>query len=222
MKQKFLQNGFDHDAPPHEVLEMLLFFCVQRKDTNQLAHQLINKYGTLCAVLDAPVNELIQFEGITENNVVLLKMIMPVARFYNYEKRNQSISFNNHDEIGDFLMGQFEGFVDEHFCVLALGSNGDMLRFKCIADGDPASVGVSTRDLIKMAIDTGCSSMVIAHNHPSGVALPSAPDVELTKMIAAALSHVNVRLIDHIIVTDGDYVSMAQSERYHDIFNRRQ
>ena len=86
VKQDFLRNGFDHKTPSHKILEMLLFYCISRKDTNDLAHELINRYGSLSGVLDAPVKELITFNGLTESNVGLLKMIMPIARVYQYEK----------------------------------------------------------------------------------------------------------------------------------------
>ncbi len=221
VRDDFLKNGFDHNTPPHKILEHLLFYCVKQSDTNPLAHDLINRYKSLSGVLDAPIEELIQFKGLTENNVVLLKMIMPIARVYNYEKRCHNLDFTGFGQIGEFLLEQFAGFKEEHLCILTINCSGGLLRFKCIADGDPASVGVSTRDIIKEAIDSGCAGMVMAHNHPSGIALPSAADVEITKMVASALSHISVRLLDHIIIADGDYVSMAQSEKYCHIFRRQ-
>ena len=93
-----------------------------------------------------------------------------------------------------------------------------MLRFKCIADGDPASVGVSTRDIVHEALDSGCTNVIMAHNHPSGTALPSPADIQITSLVANALRVVEIHLLDHMVIADGDYVSMAQSEKYRKIF----
>ncbi len=220
VKQEFLQNGFDHKTPPHKILELLLFYCVGRKDTNPLAHQLIEKYGSISGVLDAPVSELITFPDLTESNVGLLKMIMPLARVYQYEKQTKTVHLKTIDEIGTFLLHEYLGIMNEQVALLCLNSSGKVLAFDYISEGDPSSVGLSTRDIMKAAIDTGCTSMVMAHNHPSGIALPSRNDVIITQQVAQALAHINVQLVDHIIVADGDYVSMRHSAEYKSIFER--
>jgi DNA repair protein RadC len=218
VREEFLKNGYDHNTPPHKVLEHLLFYCIKQKDTNDLAHELINKYKNLSGVLDAPIDELIEFSGLTENNVSILKMIMPIARIYSFEKSDKSKVFSGSEEIGKFLLEQFQGFKNEHLYLLLLNASGKMLRFKCIADGDPASVGVSTRDIVHEALDSGCTNVIMAHNHPSGTALPSPADIQITSLVANALRVVEIHLLDHMVIADGDYVSMAQSEKYRKIF----
>lgn len=218
VKREFLQNGFDHNTPPHKILELLLFYCVGRKDTNPLAHKLIEKYGSLSGVLDAPVCELVTFDGITESNVGLLKMILPISRVYQYEKQLLTMRFESNEQIGDFLLHEYLGSTKEQVGLLCLNGSGKMLAFDFISEGDPSSVGISTRDIMKAAIDTGCTNVVLAHNHPSGIALPSRADVAITERVATALAHIDVYLFDHIIVADGDYISMRESEEYKNIF----
>ncbi len=220
VKQDFLRNGFDHKTPPHKVLELLLFYCISRKDTNDLAHELINRYGSLSGVLDAPIKELITFNGLTESNVILLKMIMPIARVYQYEKITKKTKFRDIDDIGDFLLHEYAGIFDESVAMLCLNSSGKVLDFDFISEGDPSSVGLSVRDVIKVAINSGCTTVVLAHNHPSGIALPSAADIKITEQVAQALKHIGVHLLDHIIIADDDYVSMRSSAEYSDIFKR--
>lgn len=217
-REEFLQHGFDCNTPPHKILELLLFYCVQRADTNPIAHELIAKYGSVAGVLDAPVEELAQFRGLSERSAVLLKMIMPIARRYLYDKSEQKPTFSNLDSIGKYVLAQYIGEIKEKFAIMCLDAKGSLLNFEFLGEGDTESVGVSMRDLAKAALSGNATAAVICHNHPNGIAIPSESDVALTKQVADTLSKIGVQLIDHVIVADTDFVSMAQSEQYGYIF----
>ena len=217
-RQEFLQHGFDQNTPPHKVLELLLFYCVQRADTNPIAHELIKKYGSVAAVLDAPVEELAAFKGLSERSAVLLKLIMPIAQRYIYDKSEQKPTFNGLDSIGRYILGSFLGETREKVAVMCLDTKGSMLDFAFLGEGSIDSVGVSSRTLAKKVLDTNAAAVVLCHNHPNGIALPSDNDVALTTSVAQMLSGIGVQLIDHVIVADTDFVSMAQSEQYGYIF----
>lgn len=218
IRQEFLQHGFDQNTPPHKILELLLFYCVQRADTNPIAHELINKYGSVAAVLDAPLEELAAFKGLSERSAVLLKLIMPTARRYIYDKSAQKPTFASLDSIGKYILGRYLGETHEKLGVLCLDTKGSFLRFDFLSEGDIASVGISMRELAKRVLDCGATAAVLCHNHPNGIAIPSDSDVRLTKDSAETLSKISVQLIDHIVVGDTDFVSMAQSEQYGYIF----
>lgn len=218
LREEFLKHGFDENTPSHKILELLLFHCVKQKDTNPLAHALIEKYKTVSGVLDAPIEELVQFSGITENNAILFKLIIPIARIYLYEKRSDNDKFSNLDEIGDFLVERYMGIHDERLSLLGFDSSGKKLFFEFISEGDIASVGVSSRNIIKKLLDAGASCAVISHNHPSNIALPSEADVDVTKSLAKAMESIGINLIEHIVVAGGDYISMRQSRDYCSIF----
>ena len=218
VRQEFLQHGFDRNTPPHKILEILLFYCVQRADTNPIAHELIKKYGSVAAVLDAPVDELAAFKGLSERGAVLLKLIMPIAQRYIYDKQEQKPAFTSLDGIGKYVLGAFFGETRERVGVMCLDTRGAMLDFSFLSEGSLDSVGLSNRDLAKRVLDCGAVAAVLCHNHPNGIALPSDSDAQLTKQAAATLSGIGVQLIDHIIVADTDFVSMAQSEKYGYIF----
>ena len=218
VRQEFLQHGFDHNTPPHKILEILLFYCVQRADTNPIAHELIKKYGSVAAVLDAPVEELAQFRGLSERSAVLLKLIMPIAQRYIYDKSEQKPTFNSLDSIGKYILGRFLGETREKMGVMCLDAKGSMLKFVFLSEGSLDSVGFSSRSLAKYVLDCNATAAVICHNHPNGIALPSESDVELTKRAADTLSNIGVQLLDHVIVADTDFVSMAQSEQFGYIF----
>ncbi len=218
-RDEFLQHGFDQNTPPHKILEILLFYCVQRADTNPIAHELIKKYGTVAAVLDAPIKELAEFKGLSERSAVLLKLIMPIAQRYIYDKQDKKPTFKSLDNIGKYLLGRFFGESCEKLGVLCLDAKGCMLDFSFLCEGNIDSVGLSNRDLVKLALDSNAVAVVLCHNHPNGIALPSNSDIEITKQVADTLSNIDVQLIDHIIIADTDFVSMAQSEQYGYIFS---
>lgn len=218
IRDEFLQHGFDQNTPPHKVLEILLFYCVQRSDTNPIAHELINKYGSVAGVLDAPVEELAAFKGLSKRSAVLLKLIMPIARRYIYDKSEQRPTFTSLDSIGKYMLSRFLGETQERLAVLCLDAKGCLLDFSFVGKGDISSVGLSQRDLVKQVINCNATAAVLCHNHPNGIAVPSDSDVSLTKDAADTLCKIGVQLIDHIIIGDTDFVSMAQSEKYGYIF----
>ncbi len=218
IRQEFLQYGFDHSTPPHKILELLLFYCVQRADTNPIAHELIKKYGSVAGVLDAPIEELAEFKGLSERSAILLKMIMPIARRYLYDKSVQKPTFCSLDSIGKYILSRYLGETREKIGVMCLDTKGSMLRFEILSEGDLMSVGLSSRDLAKTVLDCNATAAVLCHNHPNGIAVPSDSDVRITEQAANTLSQIGVQLIDHIVLSDTDFVSMAQSEQYGHIF----
>ncbi len=218
VRQEFLQYGFDQNTPPHKILELLLFYCVQRADTNPIAHELIARYGSVAGVLDAPVEELAAFKGLSERSAVLLKLIMPTARRYLYDKSEQKPTFCSLDAIGKYILRRYIGETREKSGVMCLDTRGGLISFDFLSEGDLSSVGFSMRQLAKTVLDGGATAVVLCHNHPNGIAVPSESDVTLTKAAAETLSKIGVQLIDHIVVSDTDFVSMAQSEQYGHIF----
>lgn len=216
--EDFLRNGFDIHTPPHKVLEFLLFYCVPRRDTNELAHQLIDRFGSVSGVLDAPVDELANFKGLSRRSAALLKLIIPISHIYEVEKADRTDCFRSLGDIGKFLFERIHSYQSEKFGLLILGSDGRFKDFEIISNGNVNSVNISVRDLLKRCLDKDGVIVAIAHNHPSGVAIPSSEDVVLTEKIAEALSHAGLRLIDHIISVNNDYVSMAETPEYSHIF----
>ncbi len=218
IRQEFLIHGFDRNTPPHKILELLLFYCVSRTDTNPIAHEMITKYGSVAAVLDAPLEELAAFRGMSERSATLLKLIMPIARRYLYDKAEEKPTFLSLEQIGEYIFRHYIGLKIEKVGVMCLDTKGRMLSFGFVGEGDISSAGVSFRKLAKITLDCGAAAAVLCHNHPDGIALPSESDANLTVQAADILSKIGVRLIDHIIVGDTDFVSMAQSEKYSCIF----
>ncbi len=216
--KEYLSVGWNEHTPEHKILETLLFYCVPRVDTNPLAHELLNRFGNIANILDAPVEELCKFKGLSCHGAALLKMIIPVSKIYLKEKQEQAPDFADYDDIGDFLLERMSGLTEEKSAVLLLAPSGKFIDFKILSSGDVGSVGVSIRDLLKVCLDCHAEIIVLCHNHPGGVALPSGMDVAFTEHLIRALDNTGIRLIDHIIIADCDYISMSQSKEYSHLF----
>lgn len=218
VKQEFLQKGFDQNTPPHKVLEMLLFYAIPRKDTNEIAHSLINRFGSISGVLDASVEDLVKVKGITENTAALIKLTVPLARIYMCDRYEAPAQFKSIEDLGNFLIAHYFGYKEEVFSVTCFDSCGHLLGHEIIEYGDISSVGVSTRKIVESVFKCNGANAVISHCHPDGLALPSKADINITQMIGNALKAIGVKLCDHIIVAGNDFVSLAQSAKYRDLF----
>ena len=210
MRQRFLKSGLDAFAD-HEALELLLYYAIPRRDTNPIAHALMERYGSLSAVLAAPVEDLKKVEGVGESAAILLKLAPQLYRKAKMSDAEQETILSSVERVGAYLLERFAGEKNEVVYQLCLDRKGKLLVCKKLGEGGVASADLDIRRLVENALLTGASSVVLAHNHPSGVALPSRDDYAATDRAKTALSVVGVALADHIIVADGDFVSMSDS-----------
>lgn len=210
MRQRFLKSGLEGFAD-HEALELLLYYAIPRRDTNPIAHRLIERYGSLLAVLTAPVEDLRKVEGVGESAAVLLKVAGQIGTRARLAEAEQKRPLSSVETVGAYLLERFAGETHEVVYQLCLDRKCKLLACKRLGEGGIASSGLDIRKLMENAILTSASTVILAHNHPSGVALPSDDDCAATEAARRALDTIGVTLADHIIVADDDFVSMAQS-----------
>lgn len=210
MRQRFLKNGLESFAD-HEALELLLYYAIPRQDTNPIAHRLMERYGSLSAVLTAPVEDLKKVEGIGESAAILLLAAGQIGRKARLSDAAQSRALTDVESVGAYLLERYAGESHELVYQLCLDRKGKLLVCKRLGDGGAFAAALDIRKMVENAILTSASTVILAHNHPSGIALPSADDCAATTRAAQALETIGVTLADHIIVADGDFVSMAQS-----------
>ena len=220
VRKEYLENGFSNATPPHKILELLLFYGIPRKDTNEIAHRLLDHFGSLSAVLEASPNDLMKVEGMGEGSAVLINMLLPIFRIYESNRVIKNKNFRNMDDVCDFLMKKYMGFRKEIFAVTTFNNRGKFIAFDTLNSGDNESVGVSAKSVIEKVIERNAVSVVISHNHPTGHALPSKDDISTTQRIKNVLASMNIRLVDHVIISneDDDCISMAQTEDFQYIF----
>ena len=210
VRKRFLNAGLDAFAE-HEALEMLLFYAIPRRDTNELAHRLLDHYGSLEAVFSAPVEDLMRMDGIGESAAVLLKLVPKVVQKARLSANSRETILNSTERAGEYLLERFRGEKNEVIYQLCLDRKGKLLACRKLNEGGADSSELNVRRLVENALLVSASAVVLSHNHPSGIALPSSEDYITTDRVQAALKMVGVRLVDHIIVADDDYVSMADS-----------
>ncbi len=209
MLSKFLEHGIE-TLHPHEILEILLYFAIPRRDTNPLGHALIENFGSLRAVFDAPYEELLKVDGIGPNAAALLKMVPPLLRAYASDDSEGQI-IDSAESVGAYFLPRFIGREREIVLLLCLDNKNKAIACVQIAEGSVNSTAVSTRRIAEIALKYNASAVVLAHNHPNGVAIPSKDDVETTRNIMRFCRNFGLPLLDHVIVADNDYVSLAAS-----------
>lgn len=217
MRKKFLSEGMDNFAE-HEKLEFLLFNTIHMKNTNDIAHRLMNEFGSLSGVFDAPIEKLTKVEGVGVNVAVFLKTVREMCRHYMIDKCSNDDKIINPSEAGDFFLPYFVARDNETIMLMLLDSKGKMLYCGVVSEGGPTSVDIYVRKIIELALQFNATKAIIAHNHPSGLALPSPQDIEATIRVLQSLRVIGVRLLDHVIVCDNDSVSMASSKLWSHIF----
>lgn len=213
LKDRFRREGLDNFDELY-VLELLLFYCIPQKDTNLLAHRLLDTFGSLAAVLDASVEDLEKVNGIGKNASTFLTLITQVGRYYQIKRSEPGEILRNIEQCGNYLVPYFFGRERETVFMLCLDAKCKVLCCKKVGEGSVNSASIPIRRVVEMALAANATTVVLAHNHPSGLALPSADDIQTTKRVAAALEAVEITLADHIVVSKDDFVSIVQSQYY--------
>ena len=214
LRSRFLKEGLDNFEEVN-ALELLLFYCIPRKDTNELAHALLDHFGSFHQVLDATPDELMTVPGIGEGTATFLPLVASACRYYRVNQANNVTALDTIEKCGDYLVNYFHGRKNETIMLLCLDAKCKRIVCREIGEGSVNSASVSARRVAEIALSVNATSVILAHNHPSGIALPSTDDINTTKLIAKSLHAVDIVLTDHIIVAEDDYVSMAQSGLYH-------
>lgn len=210
MRERFVKSGLD-DFAPHNVLEFLLFYSIPRGDTNPIAHRLIDSFGSLSGVFDATPEELMKVKGVGESTAILISMVPQMARKYLEDKADSVNVMGGCSDIGAYLLPKFVGRTNEALMMVSIDNKNKIISCSVVAEGTVDSAKVSRRRVMEEAMKVNATRVILAHNHPRGVAVPSSEDVVMTREIGRLFAQVGIELVDHIIIADDDYVSMAAS-----------
>lgn len=208
LRKRFLASGLD-DFQDHEILELLLFYAIPQRDTNNIAHELIQKCGGFINVFDADINLLKEVKFISENTAVLLKIIPQILKKYAVAK-NPNVSNNDFENILAFFKNLFIGETIEKLIVACLSERLNIISTKVVASGITNNLSVNIKKIIEFTYHSNCSLIVLAHNHPNGLAIPSPEDIKTTRHLYNIFKPVGINLLDHIIVADNKAVSMKE------------
>ena len=192
-----------------QVLEVALYYAIARRDTNEIAHALLRRFGSLSGVLEAPRAELLKIDGVGESAADLLLLFIQMERRHLMDRAGRQTILDTTYKCAQYLMPRFIGEQEEVVYLLCLDAKCKALDCSLIHRGAVNMTAISVRKIVKAALDHNATSVVVAHNHPSGLALPSREDRATTLALKAALDAVDVVLVDHVIVADEDFVSLA-------------
>ena len=217
LKERYHREGLDN-FETHNILELLLFFGIPYKDTNNLAHELLKHFGSLSGVLEASREELMSVNGIGENAATLLNLIPSLSRKYLDDKVGEKTVMNSCEAIGNYLVAKYRFRQDEVFSMICLDQSCRLISWEIISSGTINITAVNSRKVIEAAMKTSANAVVLAHNHPNGLAVPSSDDIKSTMALVEALNIIGVRVLDHIIISGEDFVSLASSQQYKYLF----
>lgn len=208
LTRRFL-HGIPDTMPDAELLELLLRFSTE--DAKALTERILAQCPNIAAVVEADADTLRSIEGIDEASVLLLRLVPELHRRYFLSRSRDEKRLTTSADFGRFLLPYFYGARDEMVYLLLLDAAGKVLNCKLIGHGSVNSANVPMRRVVQEALTSNATGVVLAHNHPSGVALPSKEDADLTARLRDTLDALQILLLDHIVVADDDFVSMRES-----------
>ena len=197
--------------PDHKVLELLLFYVLPRQDTNPLAHDLLDRFGSLQGVLDAKPEALAQVKGVGERAAVLFRAVKELGRRYGASRASVEDIVDSTRAAREVFAPLFYGARNEMVFLLCMDGKGKYLGCPKVGEGNVKAAEITARSIVEAALNHNAARVILAHNHVSGLALPSDEDRQTTLYLRSLLSQVGVVLVDHLIFVDDDMVSMRDS-----------
>ena len=209
MRRQLKTSGMD-SLSDVQVLEVLLYYAAPRGDTNPTAHALLSRFGTLDSVFSAPESELKKVNGVGDAAAQLIRLVPQVARRCLMSRSAQIEILDTTSKCGQYLLPYFHGESEEVVYLLCLDAKCKALDCVLIHRGGVNVASIAARKVVKTALDANATSVVLAHNHPNGTAMPSPEDIAATQKIFNVLKSVGIRLVDHIIVAGEQAVSLKE------------
>ncbi len=210
LRRKFLEFGIQALAE-HEVLELLLFYVHARCNTNEIAHALLERFGSIRGVLHADYDELLRIRGIGERGATLLKLLPGIVQLCETETLRADCLLDPTLRCR-YFSGHLSYEKQEVVLLACLNSRYQVVRCVEIGRGEPNHVQIDNQQLLRAILFSNCTCAILAHNHPMGIAAASFDDIQVTSRVKELLHSVNVQLLDHVIVGgDGKVISMVET-----------
>lgn len=213
LKRKIESAGLDHLAP-HEVLEYLLFYCIPRRDTNALAHELIKRFGSLSGVFEAKAGELEKIDGVSHSTAMFLSSMPNVSRYYLKDRWRDKPLIKDSFVLGNYLCDLFAGEKNEAFYVISLDSRCRLIKADLVYRGTINETPIYPRMIVEIVLKNNASAVVLSHNHPSGNLAASEADLAVTRTMVDVLTALSVKVIDHVIVCGNRFSSMKSKGQF--------
>ena len=214
LRARFAEHGLE-SFNELNALELLLCYAIPRRDTNELAHRLLDAFGSLSGVFQASMQELTSLPGIGENAAMLILMVPQIVKKAHVSKAKETKIIRNSTDAGNYLLPYFLDEQDEIVMMLCLDNKRAVICCREMGRGVVNCVDANIRRMVETALKVKTTTVIIAHNHPNGVALPSREDDNFTRTLYRSLGLLGITLEDHIIVANDEFVSLADSGVMH-------
>ncbi|MBR2721464.1 MAG: RadC family protein [Clostridia bacterium] len=211
MRERFLKSDPD-TFYEHELLEMLLYSAIPRGDTNEYAHLLLERFGSLRGVFEASPESLQEVRGIGPSAAVSIKLVLEMMKRYAKDLNAPVVCYDKISKIVSFLHPRFLGATSEQVHLLLFNNRMEMLDASVVSVGSVNSADVPIQDIATKALYTKASHAILAHNHPHGWALPSAEDKHVTERVRVAFDLFKVNLLEHLVFSDDGYYPIMKQE----------
>jgi len=210
LREKFIKSGLAgfHD---YEIVELLLTLGIPRRDCKQQAKEAIKRFKTLRGVLEAPVEELQQIEGIGSHSAFGIRLVQEIAREFLKEKIIDKPVYSSSQEIFDYLYHSMRDLKKEVFKVMYLDSQNHVVAIEDLFEGTLNASAIYPREVIQGAVKHDAAALIFVHNHPAGNPQPSDNDRQITQELVFAGSIMQIRVLDHIVIGDNRYFSFADA-----------
>ncbi|NMA64767.1 MAG: DNA repair protein RadC [Clostridiaceae bacterium] len=209
VRQRYLEEGLD-GFKDHEIIELLLFYCIPMRDTNALAHRILKEFGTLHDLFEAHPKDIQNRCGISLNTAALLSLVAPLSRRYMTVRWGNRPKLNTSTKAGNYVVSLFSGRIYECFFVISLDSHNNVNHASLVHEGTINEAPVYPRIIVETALRHKANSIILAHNHPGGSLTASTADIEVTRKICQAMKTISIDVVDHIIVAGTKYMSFAE------------
>lgn len=207
MRKRFRETESFDGFSEHEVIEMLLFYVCPRRNTNEIAHELIEKFGSVAGIIEADYEELMKVNYITENAATLFKIIPKFMPIY-YNSKNADTIYDNSKKLMALFEPYFVGLANEEFRAAYFDNKLSLIKVSSLGQGDPSGSPVNIRELVDTALRENAATVAIAHNHPKTDPKPSNADINTTQQIIDVLEPLRIDFLDHIIVGESQSISL--------------
>jgi DNA repair protein RadC len=212
LRERYVRSGMD-DFADHEVIELLLTYAIPRVNVNEQAHALIERFGSVAGVMDAAVEELCEVKGIGFEAARFLKLLPEVFRRYQLASCDGRLVLDTMAKLGDYLHARYTGVAVERVYLLLLNNSLKVIDCVHLGDGSVNCSSVTVRTIAEHALRKNAAAVVLAHNHPRGLAIPSGADLEVTRNVECALETIGVPLLEHMIVTENNYAPILRHHK---------
>lgn len=211
LRKRYIKSGLE-GFNDYEVLELLLTYSIARKDVKPIAKKLIEKFGTIDEIAKSDVKSLLEVDGIGEGSAVFLKLIGDIALILYREKIEDKdiLTIKSKNSLLSYLRGEIGYSPREEFKILFLDSSNKLIASETLFYGTIDKSAIYPREIVERVIKNRAKSVIFAHNHPSGSISPSKKDIELTQYMYDSLKLLEIRLLDHIIITKNSYFSFLE------------